>query len=529
MQLKIRLQPKQGQVFDWLESGIATWIGAGGGRGSAKSGGADRIALALSIDQPGIVSCIVMRNFDQVRKYHIEPLLRTYPQLEDHFTVSTSKLKVPCGDLSSEIDFSYAENLADVERRFRSANYKYIIVDQAEQFTPEELLEMKNACRWPGGGAKMLLLFNMGGACIQTLRKWFHDHEYNERQDPEDYAFIHMFPWDNVEWSRDALEHDRLTEEDYYSWTDKQRMVYCATRSEYGKTLNSLDDALRARDWFASWDSLEGAFFGRAFDLESTRLDPVTVSLLLNDWDVHWTSTDWGKSHFCATLWHAKTLLSPERVKHLLGWEVSRPLTAVISYREYITAEMTSEQVGSEIAKRTPAAERKRHSSYFLSPDAFGERDSPNTTAMKLGAELSLAGMPKPYAADTDRPGGYGLMYALLANTKAHGLLGDEIWLISSNCPELLNAIPTLMRDPKNLDDVLKTDKGQARIEQDISESARYGLKSMLDARTLAPYPVRAREEAAKYVDPTTRAIRMREFELKEKKRGKTRHRWRGH
>jgi hypothetical protein len=54
-------------------------------------------------------------------------------------------------------------------------------------------------------------------------------------------------------------------------------------------------------------------------------------------------------------------------------------------------------------------------------------------------------------------------MYALLANTKAHGMLGDEIWLISSNCPELLNAIPALMRDPKNLDDVLKTDKSQPK------------------------------------------------------------------
>lgn len=529
MKLKIRLQPKQGQVYDWMESGRATWIGAGGGRGSAKSGGADRIALALSIDQPGIVSCVVMRNFDQVRKYHIEPLMRTYPVLEDHFTISTSKLKIPCGEVSSEIDFSYAENLADVERRFRSANYKYIIVDQAEQFTPEELLEMKNACRWPGGGAKMLLLFNMGGACIQTLRKWFYDREYNERQDPEDYAFIHMFPWDNVEWSRDALAADGLTEEDYYGWTDADRMLYCATRSDYGKTLNSLDDALRNRDWFASWDSLEGAFFGRVFDLASTRLDPVLVPMALNDWDTRWTSTDWGKSHYCATLWHGRTTMSPERIKHLLGWTVSRPLTAIITYREWITNEMTSEQVGRGIGQRTPDAERRQIKDYFLSPDAFGERDSPNTTAMKLGKELRAFGMPEPFPADTDRPGGYGLMYTLLANTKAHGGMGDDIWLISANCAELLAAIPALMRDPKKLDDVLKTDLSQARVEQDVSESARYGLKSLLAPRKTAPYPVRAHEEMVKWQDPTTRAIKMREFELKEKRKVTTQHRWRGH
>jgi hypothetical protein len=375
----------------------------------------------------------------------------------------------------------------------------------------------------------MLLLFNMGGACIQTLRKWFKDHEYNERQDPLDYAFIHMFPWDNVEWSRSALELDGLTEDDYYSWTDRKRMEYCAARSDYGKTLNALDDALRNRDWFASWDSLEGAFFAKSFDLASTRIDPVSASMLINPWDIRWTSTDWGKSHYCATLWHARVTLSPERVKHIFSWDVPRELRAVITYREWITAEMTSEQVGYEIGKRTPQDERRLVKSYFLSPDAFGERDSPNTTAMRIGAELNTVGMPEPYPADNDRVGGYGLMNMLLANTKAHGMLGDEIWLISSNCPELLSALPVLMRDPKNLDDVLKTDKSAARIEQDVSECARYGLKSMLDPRTLAPYAVRAHEEVVKWTDPTTRALRMREFELKEKNRGKRKQRWRAH
>jgi len=38
------------------------------------------------------------------------------------------------------------------------------------------------------------------------------------------------------------------------------------------------------------------------------------------------------------------------------------------------------------------------------------------------------------------------------------------------------------MRDPKNLDDVLKTDKGTAKIEQDVADAARYGLKSMLSS-----------------------------------------------
>ena len=71
---------------------------------------------------------------------------------------------------------------------------------------------------------------------------------------------------------------------------------------------------------------------------------------------------------------------------------------------------------------------------------------------------------------------------------------GDLVWLISSECPELIESLPMLMRDPKDLDVVLKTDKGQAKLEQDVSEAARYGLKSMLRS-TPKPFEVETREK----------------------------------
>ncbi len=463
-----------------MESAWSGWIGLGGGRGAAKSGGADRIVVALSLSQKAIVSCVVMRNYDQVRKYHIEPILRTFPELRECFTSSTSKMKMP--DTLSEIDFSYAENLEDVKRRFRSGNYKYIIVDQAEQFTEDELREMRLANRWPGGGAIMLLLFNMGGVGIQTLSKWFNPDalDYNEHEDPTHFKFLHVYPWDNVEWSRSELSAEGLTEDDYYSWSDKDRFEYFIYKTDYGKSLNSLDDALRARDLLGSWNSLEGAYFGRVFDRQATMIDMYQVQAIQKPWDKRWLGQDWGKSHFCCTLWNSMSMLSPLDAKAILGWETSAPLKVVITYRSLIVNEMTSAQVGQEIVKRTPEAERKLLKSFYLSPDAFGSRDSPNTIADNQGAELRKAGMPLPSPADTDRPGGWGMMHSLLWNTKTHGLTGDTVWLICSECPELLESIPILMRDPKDLDVVLKTDKGQARLEQDVSETARYSLKSML-------------------------------------------------
>lgn len=122
-------------------------------------------------------------------------------------------------------------------------------------------------------------------------------------------------------------------------------------------------------------------------------------------------------------------------------------------------------------------------------------------------------------------------MYELLANTKAKGMAGDLVWLISAECPELLESLPILMRDPKDLDVVLKTDKGQARLEQDVSESARYGLKSYLrSAKT--PRSVVAAEISSQFVedgvivDRTEHAMAMRKFYADERKRTVRRGRW---
>lgn len=513
---EIALQPKQSKIYRALTKGEASWIGFGGGRGCGKSAAIDMIALSLALEFPGVLICIAMRNFDQVRKYHIEPMLRMFPDLADRDLYQASKFKIliPVGGKTSEIDFSYAENYEAVERRFRSANYRFILIDQAEQFVKEELVEIKKACR-DSEPAKLLLSFNMGGAGIQTLRKWFHDCEYNERQNPKDYTFVHVFPWDNVHWVRSELGKDGLDERDYYSWTDRQRMEYAAIRGEYTRSLNSDDDSIRARDWLGSWDSLEGAYYGRVFDRQSTMVTPSQVAGLVKPWHSRWLSQDWGKAHYCATYWHCKVTLSPNLCKDVLGWDVARSVNAVITYRELIVNELGSAEVAKRIVAESPESERESIRRFFLSPDAFGERDSGNTIAEKQGKELRPFGLPFPEPADTDRIGGASLIYNLLAETKRHGSSSTEedIWLISSECSELLNTIPMMMRDPKNLDDVLKTDKGYARLEQDVFEAARYGLKSMLKANMVVPRKVQAAAIADKvYEYPHAREMALQVF-----------------
>jgi hypothetical protein len=514
LQDTIRLQPKQAMVDDLICNSMAPWIGGGGGRGGAKSAGIDRIMLARRAEHPGTIGAILMRNYDQVKRYHIDVMLREFPYLEPFFHKTDSKLVLPMkSGPDSEIHFTYAESLKDVERRFRSANYYDIYVDQAEQFTEKELREIKQAVRSKGtpmGACKLFLAFNMGGAGIDFLRKKFHLKEYGPTESADDFKFVHFYPWDNIEWSRAALMQDgfitpEAQEHQYYEvFSDKDREEYCRTRSDYGKALNSQDEVLRKRDWFGSWKSLEGSYFGLVYDQDETLITREQVKELVQPWHARWISQDWGKGHYCVTQWHARGVASPAEAKRILGWEVEKPLKFVVTYREYIaggaaeTDEGGERQLGEadiarEIVERTPVSERAMIQDFFLSPDAFemsvrrvGQNEIAeimgevlvNATATDAGGKTISAPLPYPSKADNSRVDGWTLMYNMFLATKRHGAKDEEVYLISVDCPQLNNAIPLLMRDPNNLDDVLKTDKNAAKIEQDCADTSRYGLKS---------------------------------------------------
>lgn len=485
------MQPKQWDGMDLITDSAAVVVGIGGGRGAAKSSGADRILITLGYEQKDMLACIVMRTWPQVEKYHLEPFKRDFPWLEANVKVSIPANVKFAG---SQIDFAYAKNYDEVEKNFRSANYRYIIVDQAEQFSERELREMRKACRSKGKHrAKFIMLFNMRGASISTLRKWFHTKEYNKDESPQDYVFLKVNPWDNIEWVRSALDEDGYTEFDYYAWTDEQRKHYAGTRGEYTRMLATDDEVIRKADWEGDWDSMEGAYFANTFDLESTRIGHAKVEALRKPWANHWMSQDWGKAHWCSNHWHFRVTLSPLEIRKQLGWEwpFEQTLNVTVTYREMLVSELTSTEVARKLIDCTPEAERPRLKGFFGSPDAFGERDSVNTIASQQSKELKPYGMPGMTPADNDRKGGWGLMGKMLRAAKWRGVDPNtgkpypetDVWLISSECPELLKSLPMAMRDPKDIDDVLKTDKGQAKIEQDVLDDVRYGLKTMLAPR----------------------------------------------
>lgn len=495
MNFSLVLQPKQSEIWEMVENGTSTWIGMYGGRGGAKSGAMQRIMIARRLQRKGTVGCILMRNSDQVKRYHENVMLRTWPDLERCYKATERKLVLPFrSGPPSEIQFTYADVLADVIRRFRSANYYDIFIDQAEQFTEAELREIKQAVRWPQvpmGTCKLLLCFNMGGAGIGFMRKKFHTLEYGPRERAEDFSGVHVGPYDNVEWVRPALEQDGLTAEDYYGWSIGERKTYCATKSDYGSALVSQDEALVQRDFDGSWDSLEGAYFARSWDRDAAVIETDQVRKLIKPWWEHWMSQDWGRGHYTVTYWHARGEISPQEAKKVLGWEIRMPIKLAVTYRELVSGGeaaadgggkrlLNEGDVAREIVRLTPPEDRDKIRDFVLSPDAFHKRTSENTIAEKIGAIMTESGLAYPRIADDNRKGGWALMSELLLSTKRRGQLHDDAWVISANCVELIAAIPLAMRELTDLDDITKTDKSRASVDADSMDSCRYGLQTML-------------------------------------------------
>jgi hypothetical protein len=480
---EIALQPKQSGIYDLIVDSDAVVIGVGGGRGAAKSSGADRVAITLMYERKGYTVCMVMRTWvKQMVPFHLEAIRRDFPWLRDSLTSSPpAQLRIA----SSRMEFKYAENYDSVVEAFRSGNYDLIIIDQAEQFSWREITEIRKAARSKSAKpAKVVLLFNMRGTYIQDLRKIFHLGEVDE---PKDFAFLKMNPWDNVEWVRSALAEDGYSDADYYRWTEEQRKAYAAERGPYTRQLATDDPVIAKADWDGDWDSIEGAYFANSFDLEATRAGATLVARLKKPWSQYWYAQDWGRAHFCVTYWAYRIAISPAEAKDFLGWDLVKPINVTVIYRELVLSDMEPAELAQEMVNVTPEPERSKLKAYYLSPECV--TDEPRSIGSQQGVVLRAKGMPGPVKADNDRIGGWGLMASLFKATRGEGwgqdkdgkrFQYDDAILISAECPQLLDSIPIGMRDDKNINDMLKTDKGQARLEMDCLDSCRYLVKSML-------------------------------------------------
>jgi phage terminase large subunit len=353
----------------------------------------------------------------------------------------------------------------DDPSKYQSAEFAAIAVDELTKNERDMFDFLRTRLRWPGmDRPAFAAATNPGGVGHGWVKRLWIDREFPRELKPleDKFAFIPARAEDNP----------HLTE-------------------SYYEELKTLPAELAKAYAEGRWDIFAGQFFD-VFD--PARHVARAESIELEDWWPRWISMDWGFAHDAAVYWHA--------------YDGQR----VFTYRELVENRLTPRELAFKVAERTGG---EKIDSIYLSHDAFARRTEEKTAALQMADLFRERGLPAPVPSDTDRKGGWLLMYQFLREGK---------WVIADSCPRLVQVIPVLVRDEKNIEDVAK------REGDDPADAARYGLKGRFSA------PVVSREQriAAKVnsADPTVRQIQFRKAQEDEKEHADAVHprlRGRGH
>ena len=332
------LQPKQleiGKLMYTTGPEAPTWIGGGGARAGGKSGGLRRIMWDRRQHRPGTLGVIVRRVYEELKRNHIDMYLSEFPELRDCYRVGDKEFVLPNG---SRIGFMYAENQQEVDRKFWGVEIYDLFIDQAEQFSEYELNIMHSANRWPNtklGECKTGLFFNPGGVGTEFLRRVFAQKKFHANERPSDYAFVHLFGWDNYVWFQ-GLD---LTPKQFYALSSEERFELFVEQTTEGRKLNGLPPSLRAGHLLGSFESFAGQYFAGVWDESKLILTAEQERLLIQPWWIGWMSHDDGFVHHASVSWWKSGKVSPKLFQEVFGVQIPEPVEVAIIYRNHAEQE----------------------------------------------------------------------------------------------------------------------------------------------------------------------------------------------
>jgi PBSX family phage terminase large subunit len=419
-----------------------------GGSGGGKSMGLvwDAVGKSLSIEKANIL--ILRKSMSASEKAGIEQLFfDTVPK--ELYKKYDSQKHIFFMNTGTRIQFGYISNDNDL-LQYQGGEYVHVYFDELTHFTYRhwDFMKSRNRCREKFDLNGNPVIPGMTGACNpygpgtqwvkalwidKKLPAGVEDLKYN----PNDYFEIHSTVADNF--------------------------VY-ATDLNYRNNLESMTDpTMRAAFALGSWDTKAGQMFS---NFERSRHVKSYEQIIWQPWQPKWIGCDWGFAHITCAIWFTLALK-----RDLLTGQNHQ---VVVAYRELVTSQKNEIELADLICKASIDREgnREKISAIFFSPERFNRQNSQNTIADSFGSALADGGLPYPSRANNDRIGGWRLIYTQF---------DTEFLIIQDSCTEVLDSIPRLMRDQKNIEDAVKT--GDEPF-LDICEALRYGLMSYFDSRS---------------------------------------------
>jgi phage terminase large subunit len=436
--------PRQKQFHD----STAKYRLFGGAAGPGKTKALLWEAIYQAARVPGSDGLLLRRTYGELESSLLAYFRRDVPRaFYKKFNESKHLVIWPNG---STTRFGYCRNENDVYQ-YQGAEFLFIGLDELTHFTLKQwqFLTSRNRCPVPGSKCTMAGATNPGNIGHAWVKSLWVDKQPSagfdrpELYSAKDYDFIRAWLSDNPIYANDV---------------------------GYRQTLETLPEHLRKAFLDGDWNVFAGQYFN-IFDYGRHTARPEEIRL--EPWWPRWISIDWGFQHPSAVYWHcavpaeahSQQLTADSRTRTIpsssaVSCELSAVGSRIVTYREFVQNGLSPRMLAQGIAERSG---REDISEVILSPDAFAHRTAEASVAEQLGDVLTANGLPRPSPADDDRVGGWMFMYQLLES---------NAWVITENCAELIQCIPTLVRDLGRSEDIRKMDG------DDPADSARYGLVS---------------------------------------------------
>lgn len=180
-----------------------------------------------------------------------------------------------------------------------------------------------------------------------------------------------------------------------------------------------------------------------------------------------WMGMHWGFRKHAAVLWCCTGEVSPAKAADVLGLSLNESFTAVIFYRELLPNPATAEsELVRMIAEAMPEAEQKHISRFYAGKQVFEHADEVQRTISTLINEAAELHGIVPLSMSDDSPEGtlHGsrMLFAAMDRTAevyagvSRKAAGPAVF-ISSECPQLIEALPSLQEDPKDPEMIAST------------------------------------------------------------------------
>jgi len=319
-------------------------------------------------------------------------------------------------------------------------------------------------------------------------------------------VFVEHRPCDEME------EHQRLaykaSDYAYYPCTYLDNPIY-AKDPTFLRNLNSYPKAIRDALMNGSWDVVGGYFYG-AYDVAENTCPQSECQP--QSWHKRWISGDWGFEHWAAIYWH-----------YMDDYGVVR------TYKERLVKHHDPEMLAELVIRESMDEEGTfpKFVSFPFSHDAFADQTTKsyganaNSVAVRMGRVLRPYALPLPMNSGRDKIGREQTMYNMLRRRVKCGKTADGIpieranWIISDECPRLIECITTAPRDEDKVEQIAEF------LGDDPLQGAGYGIYHILGGPGKKPREQLLREEIDAAPDERAKHfIRLRETERRNQMRG---------